>query len=119
GEIRGSTTNATRWGSLYLGDGIFKSTDDGTSWTLLSSTSSGTPQTTDAFDYVIDVATNPANAGQDEVLAATYKGIFRSIDGGGSWTQVLASDSGFTDVAVTSTGAMYAVTQVSGVVRGW
>src|SRR5262245_26658108 len=26
GEIRGSTTNETRWGSLYLGDGIFKST---------------------------------------------------------------------------------------------
>ena len=29
GEIRGSTTNATRWGSLYVGDGIFKSADGG------------------------------------------------------------------------------------------
>ena len=68
GEIRGSTTNATRWGSLYLGDGIFKSTDGGLTWTLLPWTSSGTPQTADPFDFVIDVATNPANAGQDEVL---------------------------------------------------
>jgi len=119
GEIRGSTTNATRWGSLYLGDGIFKSTDGGASWTLLPSTSSGTPQTTDAFDYVINVATNPANLAQAEVLAATFRGIYRSIDGGGSWNQVLASDSGFTDVAITNAGVMYATTQLSSVTRVW
>ena len=119
GEIRGSTTNATRWGSLYLGDGIFKSVDDGLSWVLLGSTSSGTPQTTDPFDYVIDVATNPANAAQDEVLAATYVGIYRSVDGGGSWTRALAADSGFTDVAITGTGAMYAATRLAGVLNIW
>jgi hypothetical protein len=119
GEIRGSTTNATRWGSLYLGDGIFKSADGGASWTLLPATSSGTPQTTDAFDYVIDVATNPANAGQDEVLAATFRGIYRSIDGGGSWSQVLPSDSSFTEVAVTPGGVMYAITRVSGLIKVW
>jgi hypothetical protein len=119
GEIRGSTSNATRWGSLYLGDGIFKSTDAGVSWTLLPSTSSGTPQTTDSFDYVINVATNPANLAQAEVLAATFRGIYRSIDGGGSWNQVLASDSGFTDVAITNAGVMYATTQLSSVTRVW
>ncbi len=119
GEIRGSTTNATRWGSLYLGDGIFKSADGGLTWTLLPSTSSGTPQTANPFDYVIDVATNPANVSQDEVLAATFRGIYRSIDGGGSWSQVLPSDSAFTEVAVTQTGVMYAVTRVSGLVKVW
>src|SRR5262245_51872205 len=70
GEIRGSTTNATRWGSLYLGDGIFKSTDGGLTWTLLPSTSSGTPQVTDPFDYVVSLATNPEIAATDAVLAA-------------------------------------------------
>ncbi len=119
GEIRGSTTNATRWGSLYLGDGIFKSTDGGLTWTLLPSTTSGTPQVADPFDFVINVATNPANAGQDQVLAATYKGIHHSTDGGGSWATVLASDSGFTDVAVTATGAMYAVTRTGSLIRVW
>src|SRR5262245_6973812 len=119
GEIRGSTTNATRWGSLYLGDGIFKSTDGGASWTLLPSTSTATPQTVDPFDYVINVATNPANAGQDEVLAANYRGLYRSVDGGGSWTQVIASDSGFTDVAITAGGAMYAVTRTGSLIRVW
>jgi hypothetical protein len=119
GEIRGSTTNATRWGSLYLGDGIFKSTDGGQTWALLPSTSSGTPQVTDAFDYVVEVATNPANAGEDEVLAATWNGIYRSTDGGGSWTTALPSDSGFTHVAVGSTGVMYAVTRIASLIRVW
>jgi len=117
GEIRGSTSNATRWGSLYLGDGIFKSTDGGSSWTLLPSTSTATPQTTDPFDYVNSVATNPANAGQDEVLVATYRGIYRTADGGGTWAQVIASDSGYTDVAITSGGAMYAVTRTGTSIR--
>src|SRR5262245_56784336 len=119
GELRGSTTNATRWGSLYLGDGIFKSTDGGSSWTLLPSTSTGTPQTTDPFDYVVNVATNPANAGQDEVLAATYRGVYRSVDGGGAWNLVIPSDSSYTDVAIASTGAMYAVARNGSRTRVW
>jgi hypothetical protein len=119
GEIRGSTTNATRWGSLYLGDGIFKSSDGGVSWTLLPSTSTATPQTVDPFDYVVDVATNPANLVQDEVLAATYKGIYRSLDGGGSWTSVIASDSGFTDIAISPTGVMYASTRTGSAIKVW
>ena len=119
GELRGSTTNATRWGSLYLGDGIFKSTDGGSSWTLLPSTSSGTPQTTDPFDYVNSIATNPANGAQDEVLAATYRGIYRSVDGGGSWAQVIASDSGYTDVAIEPGGPMYAITRTGSLIRVW
>jgi hypothetical protein len=119
GEVRGSTTNATRWGALYLGDGMFKSTNNGSTWALLPSTSSGTPQTADPFDYINNVATNPANLAQDEVLAATYKGIYRSIDGGGSWTQVIASDSGYTDVEITPTGVMYATTRTLSSSRIW
>jgi hypothetical protein len=119
GEIRGSTTNDTRWGSLYRGDGVFKSIDNGDSWTLLPSTSSGTPQTTDDFDFVIDVATNPANAIQDEVFAATHNGIYRTLDGGNTWTKPLPSDSGFTDVAVTSTGVTYACTRTGVLPRIW
>ena len=119
GEIRGSTTNDTRWGSLYRGDGIFKSTDNGESWTLLPSTISSTPQVSDAFDFVVDVATNPANATQDEVLAATHLGIRRSVDGGTSWSLVIPSDSGFTDVAITAAGVMYACTRTGSQVAVW
>jgi len=118
GELRGSTNNDTRFGSLYRGDGIFKSTDGGSSWALLPSTSSGTPNVTDPFDYIWSVAVNPASA-QDEVYAATYKGIYRSSDGGGSWTVVLTADSSFTDVAVTSTGVAYAFTKNNNAPRIW
>jgi len=126
GEYRGSTTNNTRWGSFYRGDGIYKSTNNGDSWTLLPSTSSGTPQTTDAFDYVWNAATNPANPAQDEVYAATWRGIYRSTDGGSSWVQAQLSDSGLvntsgfsTDVVVTSTGVVYAHTKAAGAPRIW
>ncbi len=119
GEFRGSTNNDTRWGSLYRGDGIFKSTDNGATWNLLPSTSSGTPQTTDTFDYVIDVATNPANPGQDEVYAATYNGIYRSTDGGNTWSTAQISDSSFTDVAVTSAGVAYAFTKNASLNQVW
>jgi hypothetical protein len=126
GEFRGSTTNNTRWGAFYRGDGIYKSTNNGDSWTLLPSTQSGTPQTTDPFDFCWNVATNPANRTQDEVYAATWKGIYRSIDGGGSWSLVQPSDSGLintagftTDVVVTTTGVVYAFTKQSGVSKIW
>lgn len=119
GEFRGSTNNNTRWGALYRGDGIFKSTDNGSSWTLLPSTSSGTPQTTDPFDYVWSVAVDPSNSSQDEVYTATWDGIYRSTDGGGTWTNPLAADSSYNDVAVSSTGVVYAHTHVSGATRIW
>ncbi|MFN0157732.1 MAG: WD40/YVTN/BNR-like repeat-containing protein, partial [Bacteroidota bacterium] len=119
GEFRGSTNNDTRWGSLYRGDGIFKSTDNGGSWTLLPSTSSGTPDVTDPFDYNWNIATDPSNLVQEEVYAATHFGIYRSTDGGGSWTIAQAADASFTDVTVSSTGVVYAFTRNSGVPRIW
>jgi hypothetical protein len=119
GEFRGSTNNNTRWGDLYRGDGIFKSTDNGASWSLLSSTVSGTPQTTDDFDYVWCVATDPTNLTEDEVYAATYNGIYRSSNGGATWSRQLVADSSYNDVAVSSTGVVYAHTHEAGVTRIW
>jgi len=126
GEFRGSTTNNTRWGSFYHGDGIYKSTNNGETWEILPSTLSGTPAIADAFDFNWSIAVNPANTAQDEVFAATWRGIYRTTNGGTSWTQVLASDNGTvntatvtTDVIVTPSGVMYAHTRVSGAVRIW
>ena len=126
GEFRGSTTNNTRWGAFYRGDGVYKSTDNGNSWSILPSTVSGTPQSTEAFDYVWNVATNSANTTQDEVYAATWNGIYRSTNGGTAWANVQPSDSSLvntsassTDVVVTSTGVVYARTEVSGAQRIW
>jgi photosystem II stability/assembly factor-like uncharacterized protein len=61
------------------GAGIFKTTDGGTSWTQLPSTTS--PQ----FYFVNRLAISPANS--LVLLAATSSGIFRSTDGGTTWIQ--------------------------------
>ncbi|MCP4711448.1 MAG: T9SS type A sorting domain-containing protein, partial [Planctomycetes bacterium] len=95
--------------AFFLGDGIFKSTDSGLSWTQLASTVSNTPELYDSyFDIVFNLAVNPING---EVYAATAVGIARSSDGGESWVAALEAegylDTG-NDVAVNSDGIIYA-----------
>ena len=75
------------------GDGIYKSTDGGNSWSVLSSTSSNKPQSFNSnFNYVWTVQVAPANG---YVIAATYNGIKRSIDGGDTWTDILEPSTGY------------------------
>ncbi|MBK3519899.1 hypothetical protein [Carboxylicivirga marina] len=64
-----------------MGDGIFKSTDKGQTWVQLASTVAD-----NRFRYVSRLIVNPAN--ENEVLAATSIGIFKSTNGGTSWTDV-------------------------------
>ncbi|MGE3799428.1 MAG: flagellar basal body rod modification protein [Candidatus Kapaibacterium sp.] len=121
GELWGNS--ASGGGSFWHGDGIFKSTDNGESWFALESTSSGTPQTFNVTDNIWRIATDPSNLEQDEVYAAIYGRIIRSVDGGETWQEVLKpsslqSSSYFTDVAVTSTGVVYATLSRDGGKRG-
>jgi hypothetical protein len=110
GEYRGNS--ASGGGAAYSGDGIYKSTDNGLTWSPLSSTVSGTPHQFDQyFDYVWNVATDPSSS-QQEVYAATTMAVLRSTDGGGSWSPVRGTYGNtsprFTDVAVTTGGVVYA-----------
>ncbi len=63
------------------GDGIWKSSDRGETWTQLPATA-GNPD----FQYVNRMLIDPAD--ENIVLAATNSGIFRSADGGSNWTAV-------------------------------
>ena len=94
--------------AYYRGDGIYKSTDGGTTWTQLPSTVSGTPAQTDVFDFIWDVVT----FGGDGVMAATSGGVFRSLDGGETWTATLSFDDAEAypsmEIAVTSDEVFYA-----------
>lgn len=61
-----------------VGDGIFKSTDRGESWTQLPSTAADS-----AFRFVNRLAVDPDNP--DVVVAATNIGIYRTENGGSTW----------------------------------
>jgi hypothetical protein len=63
------------------GGGIFKTTDGGSSWVQLASTS------TSDFFFVNDVVISPND--HLRVYCATRTGVWRSLDGGQSWTRSL------------------------------
>lgn len=115
GEFTGNS--ASSFGSPYRGDGIFKSTNGGDSWSRLDFTVGDMPQTFESvWDYNHEIVVNPTNG---DVFVANYGGIYRSQDGGDSFTLVLdgltnGGNGGWTDVAITSTGILYAVKNFEG-----
>ena len=121
GELIGNTAGDRNAGAFYKGDGIFKSTDGGQTWQQLPSTTSDPAEFDNKFDFIYRVRVDPSNDTQEEVYAATYDQIVRSTDGGSTWTTVLQGDisgtgtfASQTDVAVTSTGVVYATMSSDG-----
>ncbi len=100
------------WHSATIGNGIYKSTDDGMSWSVLPSTvTSNTTVLDSAFEGVWNVVVDNSRRDSDVVYAAAFGAILRSNDGGLSWSRVLgdpAHASLATDVAITSSGVVYA-----------
>ncbi|MBP6977334.1 MAG: T9SS type A sorting domain-containing protein [Lentimicrobiaceae bacterium] len=111
-----STTNrniSTNVRTVGIGNGIFKSTDNGASWVPLASTLGGSPEVlTEIFQGVWRIATDPVSTDKDIVYAACYGAIMRSENGGATWQVVLGdlpSKSFCTDIAITSDGILYAL----------
>lgn len=105
GEANGSATDGA-----YLGNGIYRSDDAGDTWTNV-----GLPESNHIGRIVVD-PTNP-----DRVFAAATgklygtnqeRGIYRTINGGGSWDQVLfvTDSTSAIDVAmnIANTNIIYA-----------
>lgn len=70
GELTGNSAS----GGLapFRGDGIYKSTDNGVTWTLLPNTGGGEPQSFNSvFQYVWNILVDPLNG---DVYAATFGG---------------------------------------------
>lgn len=121
GEAYGPSASAG--GAFFLGNGAYKSTDNGVTWTSLPSTVSGTPQSFETiWDLIWNMKTYPADSINDVVYAATYGAIHRSIDGGVTWSVLLgaatSSYSYFTDIEVTPNGVVYATLSDDGPSKG-
>lgn len=109
GEYEGSTAV----GGQRPGYGVYKSNDNGLSWTRLVNSNTGVYENADdQKDFITRLVVNPVNG---DVLIAGVAGIFRSADGGTSWALVIGPTSlstidpaDVTDIVCTSGGVYYA-----------
>ncbi|HEY7017774.1 MAG TPA: hypothetical protein VH297_04845 [Gaiellaceae bacterium] len=96
--------NASGGGITYSGDGVYKSTDGGATWTNVGLGNSG---------MIGRIAVDPTDPNRVLVAAAGdiyttggKRGLFRTIDGGAHWTRILTPDenvspwTGVVDVAI-------------------
>jgi photosystem II stability/assembly factor-like uncharacterized protein len=98
-------------GDSHYGDGIFKSTDAGTTWSKIATTAVGT--------YFSKLAIDPSNT--STVYAAGNQGIYKSTNSGVNWTSTssitytncIIIDPTNTQTLYTSSGTSYS----SGTVR--
>ncbi len=118
GEAYGAS--ASGGGSYYLGDGLFKSIDNGATWQSIAATAGGAPQSfTTNWQLVWNLANDvSANDTTSEIYAAIYGGIMRSENGGNTWSSVQGGNSYFTDVSVTTTGVVYTTLSDDGSQKG-
>ena len=82
------------------GDGVFKSTDHGVTWAQLSAT------TGSSYDYCTKILCDASGY----IYVSTRAGVFRSTNGGTSWTDITPSGLSSTrisDMELSSTGRLH------------
>jgi len=88
GELIGDSPSYPN--AFIPGYGILKSTDNGLTWTKLSSTIQGSRENYDfAWDYVFNVQVDINGV----LYAAILNRVVRSVDGGNSWTTAIGSNT--------------------------
>jgi photosystem II stability/assembly factor-like uncharacterized protein len=113
GEILSTTDRnvSTNVRTIGIGDGIFKSTDNGQTWQALPFTQCDSPGSlSEIFQGVWRIVVDPVSLDKDIVYAACYGAIMRSENGGQTWEVVLgdlANKSFCTDIVVTSEAVLY------------
>ena len=115
GEFSGNSASGP--GASYLGHGMFKSTDNGNTWTQIESTISGeftgfnpnTPNdpldTDDLFDFVWDIEIHPTTG---VIYVGGWGVILTSNDGGDTWVNSLETFGNTADITIAADGSVYA-----------
>ncbi len=105
GEQEGNSASAP--GATYYGNGIYKSTDNGLTWSLLPSTTSDVYSFDSDFEFINSIAVSPTTG---TIFAAADNTIQKSTDGGTTWS-IVRGDGDYlkrSEVAINSAGVVYA-----------
>lgn len=114
GEIIGNSAAAPS--AFYYGDGIYRSTDGGLSWSVIPATEIGNNVDFSTFSVVNEMAIDLSNTAATEIYVANPRGIIRTTDNFANAPTVLGANNtglNYSDVAVSSTGVVYAVIATS------
>jgi len=105
GELYGSYVP----GSFFSGNGVYKSTDQGLTWKQLTATATSPGGLYNSWSVVNNIALNTAIDSIDVIFVATYNWIWRSLDGGKTFSPKKGGGGNlWSDVAVTPSGIVYA-----------
>ncbi len=113
GEFTGNSATGGG-GAFFRGTGIFKSTDNGETWTKLSSANVPIHPFSSQFNYVSRIVVSPTTG--SVFIASNVFGIYRSQNGGTSWARVKGATSAnnYCDVVVAKNGTVIAFLSKSG-----
>lgn len=114
GEQGGGTGNSR--GAVFHGNGVWKSTDNGLTWSLLPSTAGVLEANDSPWDFVHRILVDPSNG---NVYAGNSQGLYRSTDGGTNWTQIIQAlnNNTITEIIRTTDGTFYAALNGDGIYK--
>jgi hypothetical protein len=108
GESSSTFSTGTDYRENVHGTGIYKSTDNGVTWTQIQVTD--TPTTaTGLYDYISEMVISPTTGSIFALL--NQNGVYRSTDGGTTFNRVLGEDNNMIngDIAVDPNGNLLTV----------
>ncbi|MDZ7771955.1 MAG: T9SS type A sorting domain-containing protein [Balneolaceae bacterium] len=117
GEIAGNSASGN--GAFYYGSGVFRSTDNGESWSRITSNTDNPTVVDDPFDIMSRVEVNPATGSL--FVCSNGFGVYRAPDGQHFESQAVLGNPVsmmHCDLEVTSSGTLFAALSTEKIAEG-